>query len=57
MSKSEYIKKYLDKHMKGHNLPYSFQYFNLLATMEEKAEKAYNLYKKKKNKNGNNKRN
>lgn len=39
--KQEFIGNYLNKHMKGHGLPYGFAYFNLLAEKESKAEIAW----------------
>ena len=41
INKQEFIGKYLDKHMKNHNLPMGMQYYALLGATEEKAEKAY----------------
>ena len=40
--KADFIGNYLDKHMKGHGLPYGFAYFNLLDEKERKAEIAWN---------------
>lgn len=47
MTRDEFIGNYLDKEMKGHGLPYSFVYFNLLKEKEEKAERAWKRYHKK----------
>lgn len=46
-SKEEFIANYMNKHMSGHNLPYSFAYFDLLNNTEEKAEIAWETYKKR----------
>ncbi len=40
ISKKEFIGKYLDKHMKNHNLPMGMQYYALLGETEEKAYNA-----------------
>ena len=42
-SKQEFIGKYLNrnKRLKNHNLPYGIQYLNLLADVEEKAERKW----------------
>ena len=47
INKEEFIGKYLDKHMKNHNLPMGMQYYALLGATEEKAEKAYKAKIKK----------
>lgn len=47
MDKSEFIGAFLDKKMKGHNLPYGMEYLNKLDDATEKAEKAW-LNKQKK---------
>ena len=49
MTKQEYIGNYLDRRMKNHGLPYGTAYINLLATMEEKAVKAWKQFKNKQN--------
>lgn len=41
-SKEEYIGRYLERKMKGNTLPYGLQYLNLVADLEQKAEKLYN---------------
>ncbi len=41
MSKEEYIGKYLDRKMKHHDLPYSFEYLDLVGRTEEAAEKSW----------------
>lgn len=50
MTKQEFIGKYLDKHMKGHGLPMSIQYYSLLGDTEEKAKLAWKRHRKYKNK-------
>jgi len=51
IDKEEYIGNYLDKHMKGHGLPYGFSYFNLLDKTEKKAERSWiNFVNRKKKK-------
>lgn len=42
-AKQTFIGEYLDKHMKGHALPYGMAYLNLLAETELKAEKAWKI--------------
>ena len=48
MTKSAFIGDYLSKHMKNHNLPYSFAYFNLLAETQKRAEAKYRKHIKTK---------
>jgi hypothetical protein len=42
-AKEDFIGRYLEKsrRLKNHNLPYGMQYFNLLAKVENDAEKAW----------------
>lgn len=49
MTKEEFISKYLDnnKRLKNHNLPYGMQYLNLLAEVEEEAERKWKNYLKR----------
>lgn len=49
MTKQEFIGNYLEnnKKLKNHKLPYGIQYISLLASVEEKAEKKWEKYKKK----------
>lgn len=39
--KQQFIADYIHKRMKSNKLPYSIQYLNKLAKVEEQAEKAY----------------
>ena len=59
MDKQEFIASYLNKsrRLKNHNLPYGMEYLNLVAQVEEDAEKKYKSYLKKQQKNENTKRN
>lgn len=45
MTKEDFIAKYLDKKMKNHKLPYGMEYFNRVATMEDKAGKLWGRLK------------
>lgn len=49
-NKDEFIGKYLDKHMKGHGLPWSMAYYNLLSKTMDKAELAWKVKQRKLNK-------
>ncbi len=49
MTKEEFIGNYLDKHMKNHGLDYGMHYMNKVATLEGKAEKAWERRVKKLN--------
>lgn len=53
MTQDEYVGRYLDKKMKNHNLPYSIAYYNLLSKFQEKAEKNFENYIKRKIKKAN----
>jgi len=46
--KSEFIGNYLDKKMKGNTLPYGMDYLNMVAELEDEAEKLWKRNKKKK---------
>lgn len=46
-TKQQFIGEYLDKNMKGHGLPLSLEYYNLLERKETAALIAYKKYKKK----------
>lgn len=48
MTKTEFIGNYLDRsrRLKNHNLPYGMQYLNLLAEVEEAAERKWENYLK-----------
>lgn len=52
-TKEEFIADKLNRSrkLKQSKLPYGLQWLNLLADVEEKAEKAYNKYKKEYEKN------
>ena len=39
--KAQFIAEYIHKRMKGNKLPYSIQYLNKLAKVEDQAEKAW----------------
>jgi hypothetical protein len=48
MKQDEYVGKYLDKKMKNHDLPHGMAYYNLLSKFQEKAEKNFENYIKRK---------
>jgi Zn-dependent M16 (insulinase) family peptidase len=53
LTKDEYIGRYVGKKMKGNKLPYGLQYLNLIAELEEKAEKQWERLIRKKIKDAN----
>ncbi len=46
-AKEKFIGEYLDKKMKGHGLPMSMAYYNLLSKHTDDAEKKWNAKQRK----------